>query len=252
MLADGAVATPAEDWRPSTDLMDPGERLAGALASGDAESGYAALAERGGRWLPESAAWELAASGRPLPTAIAALERAAAGGSLRARRRLPILRGLADDRRGLADDLARAWRVESHPVARGRLRIAWALAIAGEPDGIARARRELEGLVGEFSDGRWPSVLVGEGWAALAALRAADPAVSAELAVAAAVEASLHLRPSRGGETLLEVALELYERGDAEVEGIAWRARRAGSELVDDMDPELADRLRRWRPVSRV
>ncbi|MCA9663429.1 MAG: hypothetical protein KC486_34180, partial [Myxococcales bacterium] len=73
VLADGAVASPAEDWRPSADLTDPVERLAAALAAGDGDGGYVALGERGGRWLPESAAWELATSGRPLPPAIAAL-----------------------------------------------------------------------------------------------------------------------------------------------------------------------------------
>ncbi|MEZ4384798.1 MAG: hypothetical protein R3A79_25940 [Nannocystaceae bacterium] len=251
-LAEGAVAAPLEDWPTVTSAAaDPVEALLAALRRGDAEA-YAQMAESGGRWLPESAAWESAVAGRALPLGIAALERAAAEGSARARRRLPILRGLAGDRRGLAEDLARAWRVESHPVVRGRLRIAWALAIAGEPDGVARARRELEGLVGEFSDGRWPSSFVGEGWGALAALRAADPGVSAELAVAAAVEASLHQRPSRGGETLLEVALEIYERGDAVAEAVAWRARRAGLDLVDDLDPELADRLRRWREPSPI
>jgi len=230
----------------ATVIKDAGQRLLDGIADGRGREVYEELAAEGGRRLPESAGWELAASGGELGPRCAALELVQSRGADRARLRLAMAYGRSGAQRRLVAMLERAWRIEPHPVRGARFRIAWALGTAAEADGVARARRELEGLVAEIGDGRWPSSVTGEAWAALAKLRVADPEVSAELVVAAALEASHHMSSARGGETLLEVALDLYERGAAADEPLALRARMTGAALVEEPDPALRDRLRHW------
>ncbi len=243
------ASSEAGDPPPLELLTDAASRLGAALSAGEGERLYRQLAEIGGAALPESAAWELAGTAQELEQSCAALELAAAHGSPRAGFRLAMTRGRGGDRSGVIELLERAWRVAARPVVQARVRIAWALATAHEAKGLGAARREIEGLVAELGDGGWPSTITGEAWAAAAKLRVADPEVRGELVLAAAFEASHHMSAARGGETLLEVAVDLYERGDVDV-GFARRARAAGEALVLHPDPELVDRLRNWGELS--
>ncbi len=241
----GATAEAAEFGSPTVIIDAPAQILA-ALRVGRGLAVYDKLAVEGGQDLPESAVLALSERGE-VAEACAALELALARGSRRARARLAILRGLGGDRPGLLTMLAQGFRVAPHPVHRARFRIAWALCTATEAEGVREARQVLEALVAEIGDGRWPSAVIGEAWAALAKLRGADSEVSAELVFAAAIEASHHMGNARGGETLLWAAIELHGRGVAADEAIARRARVAGSALAEDPDPELLDRLRHWQ-----
>lgn len=236
---------------PAQGIADAPARILRGIEAGKGAQVYEELAELGGDALPESAVWEIASLAEDLGQACAALELAAGRGSGRAEARLAVTRGRAGDRSGLVEMLERAWRVASHPVVQARLRIAWALTLATEADAVGRARRELEGLVAEIGDGGWPSSITGEAWAALAKLRAGDPEVRGELVLAAAFEASHHMGGSRGGETLLEVAVDLFERSDVDVV-FARRARAAGEALVANPDSALVDRLRNWRSRSET
>ncbi len=229
-----------------TVIADAPTQIKKALGTGIGLAVYDQLAIAGGRNLPESAVLALAEVSE-IGEACAILELALVRGSRQARARLAILRGRAGDRVGLLAMLAQGFRVSSHPVHRARFRIAWALCTGIEVDGVRRGRQELEALVAEIGDGRWPSSVVGEVWAALAKLRGADPEVSAELVFAAAIEASHHMSNARGGETLLWAAVELHDRGVASDEVIARKARTAGFALADEPDPEVLDRLRHWR-----
>ncbi|HFE45182.1 MAG TPA: hypothetical protein ENJ18_06765 [Nannocystis exedens] len=228
-----------------TVIVDAPAQILGALRAGRGLAVYDELAAKGGQELPESAVLALSKSCE-FGEACEALELAVVRGSRRARAPLAIRRGLSGDRRGLLTMLAHEFRVAPHPVHRARFRMAWALCTATLADGVREARQELEALVAEIGDGRWPSAVVGEVWAALAKLRGADPEVSAELVFAAAIEASHHMSTARGGETLLWTAVELHGRGVASDERIARRARAAGFALAEDPDPELLDRLRHW------
>jgi len=251
LIGERVEAAPVSTAAPAQGIADAPRRIQGAVAVGKGAQVYEELAGLGGDALPESAVWELAAAAGDLGRCCAALELAAGRGSGRAEARLAVMRGRAGDRSGLVEMLERAWRVASHPVVQARLRIAWALSMALEAEGVGQARRELEGLVAEIGDGGWPSSITGEAWAALAKLRAADPEVRGELVLAAAFEASHHMGGSRGGETLLEVAVDLYERSDVDVV-FARRARSAGDALVANPDSALVDRLRNWRSRSQA
>ena len=251
LLGERVLAAPASTSAPAQGIIDAPRRILEAVAVGEGPQVYAELAELGGDALPESAVWELASAAGELGQRCAALELAAGQGSGRAEARLAVMRGLAGDRSRLISMLERAWRVAPRPVVQARFRIAWALSMALDAKGVGQARRELEGLIAEIGDGGWPSLITGEAWAALAKLRAADSEVPGELVLAAAFEASHHMGGSRGGETLLEAAVDLYERSDVDVV-FARRARSAGDALVANPDAALVDRLRNWRSRSEL